>query len=254
MANTTNYNWETPDDTDLVKDGALAIRTLGSSIDTTTKALNPETTTGDLAYRSATANVKTRLGLGTAGQVLRVNSGATAPEWASPPAASGLTFITGTTFSGVSGFSLPDNSFSATYANYRIIIAIDSTASMAGTTMNFRIRMRAAGSDNSSSNYYNARCVYYTTFVAGQGGLEDAFYCGTAYEGTKGFLVADIINPFASVSTQIAAKAHGNQGSLAISTENNSDMTVSTSYDSLSYSSVNGTITGSYKVYGYANS
>jgi len=25
MANTTNYNWETPDDTDLVKDGALAI-------------------------------------------------------------------------------------------------------------------------------------------------------------------------------------------------------------------------------------
>ena len=82
MANTTNYNWETPDDTDLVKDGAAAIRTLGSSIDTTTKNLNPETTTGDIAYRSATANVNTRLALGTAGQVLRVNSGATAPEWA----------------------------------------------------------------------------------------------------------------------------------------------------------------------------
>ena len=42
MANTTNYNWETPDDTDLVKDGAAAIRTLGNSVDTTTKALNPE--------------------------------------------------------------------------------------------------------------------------------------------------------------------------------------------------------------------
>jgi len=82
MANTTNYNWETPDDTDLVKDGAAAIRTLGNSIDTTTQNLNPETTTGDIAYRSATANVNTRLALGTAGQVLRVNSGATAPEWA----------------------------------------------------------------------------------------------------------------------------------------------------------------------------
>jgi len=34
MANTTNFNWETPDDTDLVKDGAAAIRTLGSAIDT----------------------------------------------------------------------------------------------------------------------------------------------------------------------------------------------------------------------------
>jgi hypothetical protein len=34
MATTTNYSWTTPDDTDLVKDGAAAIRTLGSSIDT----------------------------------------------------------------------------------------------------------------------------------------------------------------------------------------------------------------------------
>jgi hypothetical protein len=55
---------------------------LGSSIDTTTKNLNPQTTTGALAYRSATANVNTALPLGTANQVLRVNSGGTAPEWA----------------------------------------------------------------------------------------------------------------------------------------------------------------------------
>jgi hypothetical protein len=82
MATTTNYGWGTPDDTDLVKDGALAIRDLGQDIDTTTKALNPETTTGDIAYRSATANTNTRLAIGTAGQVLTVNSGATAPEWA----------------------------------------------------------------------------------------------------------------------------------------------------------------------------
>jgi hypothetical protein len=33
MANTTNFGWETPDDTDLVKDGAAAMRTLGNSID-----------------------------------------------------------------------------------------------------------------------------------------------------------------------------------------------------------------------------
>jgi len=34
MATTTNYGWTTPDDSSLVKDGAAAIRTLGSSIDT----------------------------------------------------------------------------------------------------------------------------------------------------------------------------------------------------------------------------
>jgi hypothetical protein len=80
MANTTNYNWETPDDTDLVKDGAAAIRTLGSSIDTTTKNLNPETTLGDIAYRSATANTNTRLAIGSNGQVLTVAGGV--PTWA----------------------------------------------------------------------------------------------------------------------------------------------------------------------------
>jgi hypothetical protein len=85
MANTTNYNWETPDDTDLVKDGAAAIRTLGSSIDTTTKNLNPQTTTGALAYRSATANVNTALAIGSTGNVLTVSGGV--PVWAAPAAA-----------------------------------------------------------------------------------------------------------------------------------------------------------------------
>jgi len=79
MANTTNYNWETPDDTDLVKDGAAAIRTLGSSVDTTTKALNPSTTLGDIEYRSSTANTNTRLAIGTTGQILSVVAGV--PAW-----------------------------------------------------------------------------------------------------------------------------------------------------------------------------
>jgi hypothetical protein len=86
MATTTNYGWDTPDDTDLVKDGAAAIRTLGSSVDTTTKNLNPQTTTGALAYRSATANVNTALPIGTTSQVLTVVGGV--PAWATPAAGS----------------------------------------------------------------------------------------------------------------------------------------------------------------------
>ena len=80
MATTTNYGWTTPNDTDLVKDGAAAIRTLGSSVDTTTKALNPSTTLGDIEYRSSTANTNTRLAIGTSGQVLTVAGGV--PTWA----------------------------------------------------------------------------------------------------------------------------------------------------------------------------
>jgi hypothetical protein len=80
MATTTNYGWTTPDDTALVKDGASAIRTLGSSVDTTTKALNPSTTLGDIEYRSSTANTNTRLGIGSSGQGLQVVAGV--PSWA----------------------------------------------------------------------------------------------------------------------------------------------------------------------------
>jgi hypothetical protein len=84
MASTTNYSWTTPDDTALVKDGAAAIRSLGTSIDTTTKALNPSTTLGDIEYRSSTANTNTRLGIGTTGQVLTVTGGV--PAWAAAAA------------------------------------------------------------------------------------------------------------------------------------------------------------------------
>lgn len=39
MATTTNYSWVTPDDSDPFKQGASAIRTLGSSVDTTVYGL-----------------------------------------------------------------------------------------------------------------------------------------------------------------------------------------------------------------------
>jgi len=120
MPTTTNYSWTTPADTDLVKDGASAIRTLGTAIDTTTKNLNPSTTLGDMEYRSSTTNVNTRLPLGTANQQLRVNSGATAPEWFTPAAAGGMTLISTTTLSGatVSLSSIP-----STYKHLLLIVS-----------------------------------------------------------------------------------------------------------------------------------
>jgi hypothetical protein len=106
MANTTNFNWETPDDTDLVKDGAAAIRTLGSAIDTSLVDLKGGTTgqvlaknsntdmdfvwsadasgipatifdaKGDLIVASA-ADTAARLAVGTNGHVLTADSTAT---------------------------------------------------------------------------------------------------------------------------------------------------------------------------------
>lgn len=54
MATTTNFGWETPDDTDLVKDGAAAIRTLGGAIDTSLVDLKGGTTGQVLSKASNT--------------------------------------------------------------------------------------------------------------------------------------------------------------------------------------------------------
>jgi len=118
MATTTNYSWTTPDDTALVKDGASAIRTLGTAIDTTTKNLNPSTTLGDIEYRSSSANTNTRLGIGTTGQVLTVSGGV--PVWATA-SSGGMTLINtgGTTLTGA---SVSINSIPDTYKNLQLII------------------------------------------------------------------------------------------------------------------------------------
>ena len=63
------------------------------------------TTAGDIIYRNAT--VPARLAIGTANQLLRVNAGATAPEWAtistSPTFAGAQATADGTSFSYTSG-------------------------------------------------------------------------------------------------------------------------------------------------------
>jgi hypothetical protein len=99
MATTTNYSWTTPDDTDLVKDGAAAIRTLGSSADTTVKDLNPGTTAGDIDYYTS-STAKARIAIGTAGQVLQVNAGATAPEWVTSSSGAYTSLASGSLSSG----------------------------------------------------------------------------------------------------------------------------------------------------------
>jgi hypothetical protein len=196
MATTTNYSWVTPDDTSLVKDGASAIRTLGSSVDTTVKALNPETTLGDIAYRSSTANVKTRLALGTANQVLAVNSGATAPEWKTL-ASGGMTLLSTTALTGA---SVTVSSIDQTYRDLQIVI-INGYASGANNTFiryngdtgnNYAVRNIAPGVTSANLDYQTAaNVIYFGEFKTSDGYLNGGYiyatiprYSQTEYKST----------------------------------------------------------------------
>jgi hypothetical protein len=98
MATTTNYSWTTPDDTALVKDGAAAIRSLGTAIDTTvfnnagaSIAKTIVDAKGDLIVATAADTVARLASSGTNNDYLVVDtSTATGLKWATPTG--GVTF------------------------------------------------------------------------------------------------------------------------------------------------------------------
>jgi hypothetical protein len=294
MATTTNYGWTTPNDTDLVKDGASAIRTLGQSIDTTfaelkggtsgqmlTKASNTDldlvwitpqigditsitatspltgggttgdvtvgiqagsttqsgalqltdstsststttaatpnsvksafdtattanttanaaiakstvTTAGDIIYRNAT--VPTRLGIGTAGQVLTVNAGATAPEWATASGSGGMTLLSTTTLSGT---TTTISSISGSYKNLYILIKDFNVAS----NTNMLVRLNG---DATAANYQQGvfRAASATNSPYGDNSSTGIDPTGYAFKAsTNDFVVAMTINNYAATDT-----------------------------------------------------
>jgi hypothetical protein len=146
MATTTpNFGWSVPTSSDLVKNGATAIETLGDSIDaslvdlkggttgqvlakatntdmdftwTTSSAgmTNPMTTTGDTIY-SSSGSTPARLGIGTTGQVLTVSGGV--PTWATAGGGGGMTLLSTTTLSGT---STAISSISGAYNNLFVLV------------------------------------------------------------------------------------------------------------------------------------
>jgi hypothetical protein len=191
MAITPTYSWPLPDDTDLVKDGAEAIRDLGNAIDTTVGGL----------------------------------SGA------------GLVYINTTTFSGVSTQSI-NNVFSAEYDNYKILIDVSKS-----TTSFLQLRWRAAGADNTTTNYrYTEDSAFATSTAQNISNISNS-------NGSHRVYTVDVINPFKTETTQYFGM--GVQKAGGQEKRPTGDFNATDSFDGLTLIASSGTISGLVTIWGY---
>jgi hypothetical protein len=158
----------------------------------------------------------------------------------------GLVHIHTETFASVSSVSI-DDVFSEEYDNYRIII-YGATAS---TDNALDFRLRASGTDSTSSDYHLQILNYANTSLSGgrqTGGVSAEF--GRINTGGSSFGI-DMCSPFLPKVTTFISNNSYNLDSTVRQVYGRHGAT--TSFDGLTiYHS--GTITGTIRIYGYANS
>ena len=270
---TTNFGWDIPQSTDLVKDGATAIAALGQDIDTALVDLKGGTTGQVLAKASGTdldyswvttddtnaiqnaivdakgdliaataADTPARLAVGTNDQVLTADStAATGLKWATPT--SDFVRITTQSFTTSSAVNVNDV-FSSAYKNYQVYINVN-----ASTGVGLLYRYRVSGADNSSSNYaYQRLIINNTTFnntretAQTNGSLGDSNTVNSNLECT-------FFNPFESKLTYVQASTVTEASVPSVQFWYNG-FNATTSFTGFTLYPSSGTITGSITVYG----
>jgi hypothetical protein len=277
MATTTNFGWETPDDTDLVKDGAAAMRTLGNSIDTSFVDLKGGTTgqvlskasgtdldftwvaqddsnaiqnaivdaKGDLIAATA-ADTPARLAVGTNGQVLTADStAATGLKWAAPSSGD-FKLISTTSFTSVSSIAI--SPFSSTYRSYRIIIEGTGNYDL----LYFRLR---DGATDSTTNYAS----YLNRYFSSNATQSSANSSGSGFEacaaGNQFGSIIDLINPGLAKRTDVVVTGNtwDTGASRSITTIVGGVHTIETAYSGINFIQQTGTMTGVVSVWGLVN-
>jgi hypothetical protein len=202
------------------------------------------TTTGDIMYASSASN-PARLGIGTASQILAVNSGATAPEWVAAPS-SGMTLISATTIGSAVASVTVTGAFSATYDNYKIII----TGGSASADNFFQLTLGAT----TTGYYYAGQFVTYANVASTAAGSNAAFYFAGNGQSSGLQTDIDVYNPFLSDETAFVSRfpqlrTGGSSGYVAGYLNN------TTSYTAFTITPSTGTLTGgTIRVYGLRNS
>lgn len=161
----------------------------------------------------------------------------------------GLILINETTFVSVSAVNI-NNCFSSSYQSYRLVTRI-----VHSTGSNVFYRLRAAGTDDASSNYYH-------NGPYSQGATAPASY---NFNATTSWILAisssylnrlwttDLFDPFTATATSGSGISTEFNGSLVGTYAGGFWHNLGSSYDGISLIRDTGTMTGSIRVYAYRN-
>lgn len=137
-----------------------------------------------------------------------------------------------------------DNVFSTTYRAYRVIVYV--TASSGNASMN--VRVRASGSDLTTSTYVNQTLDASTTTVTAAGPTQANLYAGTGTTATEKFAILDVLDIAHTRRTILT----GLVGSASQVTALRTLVNNTTAYDGLTVFPSSGTITAGFgSIYGY---
>jgi hypothetical protein len=168
---------------------------------------------------------------------------------------SGLTYLTGGSFTTVSAVSLAANTFTATYRNYLLNINITANSSDANA-LNWR--GRTSGTDNSNANYsFSLRGSRYSDGATTSGGNGTSATAGRLtymQNPMAGCVVsATFFAPqLASTTSFVTSSTGRGVGDPDAALQGGGYFNASTQFDALSFYPATGTISGTYEVYGYA--
>jgi hypothetical protein len=136
---------------------------------------------GDIIYGTGN-DAFTKLSIGTAGQVLKVNSGATAPEWGAAAAGGGMTSLaTGT----LSSSTVNITSISGSYKNLQLVIRnFDPSTDSAGMFLRFN-------GDSGANRHYTIATSEASTLNQSFSATSVDLNAGTDNAVTTGLIVID---------------------------------------------------------------
>jgi hypothetical protein len=170
----------------------------------------------------------------------------TAASWG---AAGGLTLITSESFSAVSSVSV-NGCFTSTYENY--LIVCDGVIP-SGDDIGLRFRLRASGSDNTTTNYAYVESYAGTSASNRLSQNDTSWLLGNIDNGAGSPCRINLGRPEIAAQTVFSTSTFNLQAAATFQSWSNGAFLATTQFDGFSLFPASGTISGTLRVYGYRN-